>query len=322
MTVQSPPLQRPESRRDNWFLRHRLKLRHLNVLLAVEVNRNIGRAALALHTSQPAVSKALQEIERAAGAELFERRPGGTVPTPAGETLLRYAREIFGAIERAGVDLESMSSTQSGSLAIGCNFSSGGDAVPRALAMVKRAEPTVAVRLQEGSLEMLLPQLRTRKLDLLVARWPRGRQISDLEETASFEQPMCVVCAMNHPLARARSLAWKKLEPWPWILPPEGSAARDDLEELFRSTRIRARRAGIECASIFAITVLLRELQALAVCPQEIARHLREEKLLAILPLSMPPVFGANSVITLRAQEHTPAMKTFVQCLREVTSGK
>ena len=55
----------------DWFQRHRLKLRHLGVLLAVARTRHIGRAAQALHTSQPAVSKAIQEIERAAGVALF-----------------------------------------------------------------------------------------------------------------------------------------------------------------------------------------------------------------------------------------------------------
>ena len=110
-------------------------------------------------------------------------------------------------------------------------------------------------------------------------------------------------------------------QPLPRLLPPEGSAARDDLEELFRSQRMHVRRSGIECASIFAKTVLMRELLALSVCPQEIARHLREEKLLAILPLRMPPVFGANSVMTLRTQEPTPALKAFVNCMREATSA-
>mgnify|MGYP003353918364 CR=1 FL=1 len=98
----------------DWFQRHRLKLRHLGVLLAVARTRHIGRAAQALHTSQPAVSKAIQEIERAAGVALFERGPEGTRPTPAGESLLRYAREVFGTLDRAAHDLQARAGQEIG----------------------------------------------------------------------------------------------------------------------------------------------------------------------------------------------------------------
>lgn len=299
----------------DWFMRHRLKLRHLKVAQTIDRTHNIGRAAAELHTSQPAVSKAVQELERAAGLRLFERRAGGTFPTVAGDTLLRYAREVFGALERAGKDLQAITHDLGGSLSIGCNFSSAGFLVPQALVLMKRANPGVAVRVQEGSLEMLLPELRSRKLDLVVARWPRGRKIDDLEEHALFDQPMCIVCAPDHPLAGAKSVTWKQLGESPWILPPEGSAVRHDLEELFRQKRIVPRDSGIECASPFATSVLLKELQALAISPLGIARHLESDRLFAILTVKLPRVFGPNSVITLRGREHGRAVNLFVECL-------
>lgn len=305
----------------NWFMKNRLKLRHLNVLLTIERTRNIGRAALALHTSQPALSKALREIEAAAGMPLFERRPDGTYPTAAGLSLVHYARDVFGALDRAGRDLESIASEQSGRLAIGCNFSSAGQAVPRAIVLLKRIHPSLAVQIQEGSLEMLLPQLRSRKLDIVIARWPRGHLVDDLEEQALSEQAMCVVCAPGHPLTRSRTVNWQSLAQWPWIFPPQGSAVRDDLAEVFRLRRITPRQTGIECASIFANSVLLKELRAVAICPLSIARHFCAEKLLAILPVKLPRVFGPNSVITLKNHDHTPAMHTFIECLGK-SSGK
>ena len=301
----------------DWYVRHRLKLRHLNVLLAVERTRNIGRAGVELHTSQPAVSKALQEVERAAGVPLFERRADGTFPTSAGETLVRYAREVFGALERAGKELESVASGLTGSLCVGCNFSAAACLVPQAVVLLKRANPALLVQIQEGSLEMLIPQLRSRRLDLLVARWPRGRQICDLQEHALFEQPMCVVCAPDHPLVKAGRVSWRDLARWPWIMPPEGSAVHGDLEEVFRMQRIAPKEAGIECASVFANSLLLKELRALSICPLAVAKHLEAEQLFTILPVKLPPVFGPNSAITLREREQTPALQSFLECLGE-----
>ena len=63
----------------DWFNEGRLKLRHLGVLLAIDRHRHIGRAARELHISQPALSKTLQELERAAGIALLVLGVGGRV---------------------------------------------------------------------------------------------------------------------------------------------------------------------------------------------------------------------------------------------------
>jgi len=306
--------------RAEWFVRQRLKLRHLNVLLTVEETQNIGRAARELHTSQPAVSKTIKEIERAAGMPLFERRANGTFPTSGGQTLIRFAREVFGTLERAGRELESIAGGLTGTLSVGCNFSAAAYLVPKAVVLLKRANPMLSIRVREGSLETLLPELRARNFDVIVARWPRGRQITDLEEHALFEQPMCIVCAPNHPLAQAKRVSWPALAEFPWILPPQGSAVRDDLEELFRLKRIKPKQTGIECTSFFANSVLLKELGAIAVAPVAVARHLKAARLLAILPVRIPPVFGPNSAITVREREATPATQSFIACLSRAAS--
>jgi len=63
------------------FLQRALTLRHMRLLLAVEELRQVGRVATALSISQPAVSKALAEIERGVGVTLFDRTPRGMLPT-------------------------------------------------------------------------------------------------------------------------------------------------------------------------------------------------------------------------------------------------
>ena len=69
----------------------RLKLRHLNALVAVSEHGTLVRAADALSITQPAVSKTLAELENIVGRALLERTPRGVKLTPAGRVLLRYA---------------------------------------------------------------------------------------------------------------------------------------------------------------------------------------------------------------------------------------
>src|SRR5215831_8499715 len=64
--------------------KRRLKLRDLDVLLAVVETGSMGKAAKRLNISQPAVSKAVVELEDALGVRLLDRSRRGVVPTPYG----------------------------------------------------------------------------------------------------------------------------------------------------------------------------------------------------------------------------------------------
>lgn len=305
-----------------WFVRNRLKLRHLNVLLAVERTRNIGTAARELHISQPAISKTVQELEQASGMPLFKRSASGTTPTPAGEALIRYAREVFGVLERAGHELQTISAGSAGAFAIGCNQSSAAGVLPRALILMKRDNPMLAVKVSYESLEVMLRELRARNLDVVVGRSPHGRAVDDLEEHMRFALPMAVICAAGHPLAKAGRTTWKALARWPWILPARGTALRDDTEELFKLTGIKPREAGIESSSLFTNSILLRDLEALSIAPAELAQRLAGEGLFSVLPVKVPPVFGPNCVLTLKERERTPAMASFLRALRQVVGAQ
>jgi len=67
----------------------RLKLRDLNVFLAVVKERSMSKAAAALAISQPAISKAIADMEHTLRAPLLDRTRRGVEPTPYGEALVK-----------------------------------------------------------------------------------------------------------------------------------------------------------------------------------------------------------------------------------------
>ena len=79
----------------DWFARARLKLRHLQLLVALDELRNLNRAAQSLGLTQPAASRLLAEVEQMVGGAVFERRPRGVEPNALGEVLLRRAVEAM-----------------------------------------------------------------------------------------------------------------------------------------------------------------------------------------------------------------------------------
>ncbi|MGW4650006.1 LysR family transcriptional regulator, partial [Kitasatospora sp. NPDC004289] len=72
-----------------------MELRTLRYFVAVAEERHVGRAAARLHLSQPALSRAVRQLEAELGAVLLDRSPRGVSPTPAGAVLLTEAREVL-----------------------------------------------------------------------------------------------------------------------------------------------------------------------------------------------------------------------------------
>ena len=73
----------------DWYLQINLKARHLRLLIALDDFGNLKQVADLSHVTVPAVSKALTELEKGLGLELFSRTPRGLKATPYGECLDR-----------------------------------------------------------------------------------------------------------------------------------------------------------------------------------------------------------------------------------------
>ena len=76
-----------------------MNLLHLKYAVEVERTRSMTRAAANLYTGQPNLSRAVKELEETLGVIIFKRTPMGIVPTPQGEEVLAYARNILAQID-------------------------------------------------------------------------------------------------------------------------------------------------------------------------------------------------------------------------------
>src|SRR5437899_11718563 len=94
----------------------RLKLRHLNVLLAVVQSGSMGKAAEHLSITQPVVSKAIADLEKTLGVRLLDRGPQGVEPTLYGRALLKRSAAIFNALRTSVSEIGYLSDATSGQL--------------------------------------------------------------------------------------------------------------------------------------------------------------------------------------------------------------
>jgi DNA-binding transcriptional LysR family regulator len=296
-------------------LRSNLKLRHLQLLVALDDFRHLGRAAEFLSLTQPAVSKSLAEIERMFELDLFVRSTRGTEPTPYGSTVVRFARSVRADFGRTRDEIAAVASGAAGRVSVGAMVVATPGLVAKAVAMLKARSAQTTVLVEEGDLTRLLPRLRVGELDLFVGRLEPGYAAPDLETKALYEESMCIVGRPDHPLVGKRRPSWDDLAAVPWIVPPPWASSRVKLSQMFYKHGLNPPADLIESASFLVTLTFLRERGAMAFVARGVARFLERERLAKALPLKVPIELPPVGIITMRGRRRTPACEQFIECL-------
>src|SRR5258705_13749400 len=98
-TSMTPMLYKPDMHWDHRVGR-RLKPRDLNILLAVADAGSMAKAATRLAISQPAISRAIADMEHTLGVRLLDRSPQGVEPTQYGQALLKRGLAVFDELKQ------------------------------------------------------------------------------------------------------------------------------------------------------------------------------------------------------------------------------
>ena len=97
----------------------RLKLRDLYVLKTVVQRGSMGKAATQLAISQPAVSKAIADLEQVLGVRLLERTRQGVEPTPYGTALLKWSAAVFDDLRQGVAEIDFLADPTAGRVRVG-----------------------------------------------------------------------------------------------------------------------------------------------------------------------------------------------------------
>ena len=302
-------------------IRSSFKPRYLQLLVALDDLRHLGKVAASIHVTQPAVSKALAELERGLGLKLFERTARGVHPTIYGECLIRHARTMLSGLAQARDELQGLISGSSGSIRVGVFVTAALALLPHALALLKRRHPGMMVMVREGTMEAMLPELWLGNLDLIVGRLPDNRMAQGLHEKTLMEEAVVLVAGRHHPLARRRRLRWSDLREFPWVLPPVNTLLREPLERAFERHGVPLPANRIETLSVHVIRAYLHYTDAIAALAEHVSRYYESLGLLTTLPLELPRLVRPVGAIWSRQRPLAPATQVLIQCLEEAAQA-
>lgn len=303
-------------------LQSRLKLRHFALLQCVHRNRTLSRVAVELSLSQPAITKALKEIEDIFMTPLFVRTSRGLDPTPAGEAALHYALISLADMESTTKILTAIDTGLTGRLRIGMT-----PHVPEALLSASFTHllgqsPRVAVMAKEGTTDELVAALAAHELDCVIGRSLHAHTDINITQEAIYQQVPCLLVPTR---SRARMskgpLDWRRLAALDWIMPPPNTPMRRTFNAIFLGAGVQPPAPMVETSSLKSIeTVLRQQPNAITILARDVATEIGTDGSCAPLPYelswNLPPI----SFFVLQSISQQPTVRMLAAAIRQAAT--
>lgn len=190
------------------------RLKHLIVLAA---HRHFGRAAQALHITQPALTKSIQALEAELDVTLLDRTRGAVELTAYGELVVQRGKSLLAAEENLRRDIAHLAEHATGSLrvaigpymAVMCAFSAAANFVA--------THPAIKLGLWVGGWREVLQQVSNEVVDFGIVELSGVSQHRTLITEIIGEQDCHFFCGPHHPLLSQPMVALAQLTEFPWV---------------------------------------------------------------------------------------------------------
>ncbi|HWI13429.1 MAG TPA: CysB family HTH-type transcriptional regulator [Burkholderiales bacterium] len=188
-----------------------------NLVEIVRHGYSVSRAAAAMHTPQPAVSRQLRALERELGVDIFRRNPKRLLGlTRPGEAVLEVAERILADTKNLTKIAHDYSRQHSGSFTIATTHTQARYALPRVLQKFSTRYPDVELMLRQGTPAEIVELVRLGEADLCIGS-DASENVEGLAAFRCYEMHRIVLTPPGHPLLKTTKLTLEKLAAYPII---------------------------------------------------------------------------------------------------------
>lgn len=295
--------------------KRRLKLRDLDILMAVIETGSMGKAANRLNISQPAVSKAIVELEDALGVQLVDRSQRGVKPTPYGLALGKRSIAIFNDLRQGVQDVDFLADPTKGELRIGATEPIMSAMVTPTIDRLSRKYPGMFFHIVAGDTATLYREVIERNIEFAICRMI-GRLPDELAAEVLFHDAFSIMTSVKNPLTRRRKLTLAELAHEPWTLFPFDSFFGSVIAEAFRANGQDLPRLTVASLSLYVQNEMLATHRFLTVLPSFVLRDPGRNPQLKALPVALPNTPMPIGLITVKNRTLTPLAQLFIDHVR------
>jgi DNA-binding transcriptional LysR family regulator len=299
-------------------IKRRLKLRDLDIVMAVIEAGTMGKAADNLNMSQPAVSKAIADLERTLGVPLLDRSRRGVEPTQYGRALAKRGVVVFDELRQSVQDIDFLADPTGGELRIGSTDFVAAGTVSVVIDRLSRQYPRIGFHVASGTAATLLRELTERNIELVIGRMYRmdDEEIMDVE--VLYDDPLVVVADKQNPLSRRRTIKLGQLVDEPWALPPADTPSGSFMQDFFRRNGLGIPHITVRTYSFPLRHCLVATGRFLTVLPRSTLRVVGSGLSLKALPIDLSKQRSAVIIVTLKNRTLSPMAQLFIDSARAV----
>lgn len=292
-----------------------MDLRHLRYFHAIAEELSFSRAAKRLNIVQPALSRALKELEAELGTELLARTKRSVALTAAGRVLLDDTALLLERLEQTVRRVRRAAAGQEGELRLGYIGPPTQRFLGRVLEEYARRCPQVTVHLEERTPERVWEMVAKGRLHVGLTRPVLAHAALRMQTQLLRAERLCAAIPRGHPWHARRTLTWRSLAAQPLIV-----LARRESASLHDEILAGCRRAGFVPRLTHTPSVIgtvLRYVEAgagLGVIPDSIgdAESQRSWTLVPLTPHGTVPL-----VMVWKEEHEEPPVAAFRQLLGE-----
>ena len=273
------------------------------IFLKVAELGNITLAADALIYTQSGVSHAIAAMEREAGCTLFHRSKAGVTLTENGKKLLPLVQELVNKQHALDQAMDALSNRVAGTLRVGSFTSFTALWMAKLIQGFTQNYPDVKIELTNGTYRDIENGISDGRLD---CGFLSSVENDPLDFTPLFDDPMLVIMAPDHALAKRKSLPLQDLKRYPLISQFQGSD--HDVQQIFRRAKMRPKTKYILDDDISVMGMVSQD-EGIALMPEMMLTTAAFD--LAAIPLK-PQQHRTIGLATPPIKETTLLVRTFV----------
>lgn len=250
----------------------------LRAFVAVARAGRFTRAARRLGTTQPSLSRRVQQLEGQVGTKLVVRTPAGVVLTSAGERFLGHAERALASVDAGRTAIEELSGEPRGVVSIGSQPTISAYVLPSLLGRFHERVPLVVLKLREGPADQIEERVAAGELDLALMNLPVRRL--DLAAQKLWQEEYLLAVPAGHRLAGERSVALSEAATEPLVVVPGASATA----ALFAACEQRGVRPNVvvDADNLEAVRRMVERGLGVSLLPRTMAEAAQGPKLRAI----------------------------------------
>lgn len=289
-----------------------VSLRELALILEVAEHRSFTSAAAAVHMSQSALSRAVNESERRVGARVFRRTTRSVELTPEGAELVRLAHVVLGAHRQALNEFTLFRDGLNGVVRVAALPSVAATLLPPVVASLQQERPGIRISVEDTLAHIAMARLVNGGVDFAIAteeHMPAG-----LTFTPLTSDRFSVVFRSDHRFSGRGTVGWREFARESVVMFGASSSLRDHTDDVLARIGVTP-AATIEAQNIAVIAGLVAAGLGIAAAPA-LVLPLMDFARLESAELIQPTVERTLGLVSVRDRPVSPAAIVFADRLK------